>query len=110
VVFVVIAILVILPSCNHNAADISADLTSSEKEMGCSAVLRRVMFRSDGCCCESLMSRDSLRESMALEAAHEQAISRPLPYDELVQFQCIAQEAGVSADLDRQGHDLARAA
>ena len=47
---------------------------------------------------------------MALVAVHEQAISRPLSYDELVQLQRVAQEAGVSADLRRQGHDLARAA
>lgn len=47
---------------------------------------------------------------MALDAVHEQAISRPLSHDELVQLQRVAQEAGVSADLGRQGHDLARAA
>ena len=47
---------------------------------------------------------------MAEDAVHEQAISRPLPYDELVQQQRVAQEAGVSAHLGRQGHDLARGA
>ena len=61
-------------------------------------------------CCKSLTTKDSLRESMALDAEHEQAISRPLSHDELVQLQRVAQEAGVSAHLDRQGHDLARAA
>jgi hypothetical protein len=61
-------------------------------------------------CCKSLATKDSLRESMALGAVHEQAISRPLSHDELVQLQRIAREAGGSADLDRQGHDLARAA
>lgn len=47
---------------------------------------------------------------MALDAVHEQAISRPLSHDELVQLQRVAEEAGSSADLGRQGHDLARAA
>lgn len=46
---------------------------------------------------------------MALDAVHEQAISRPLSHDELVQLQRVAQEAGVSAHLGRQGYDLARA-
>src|SRR6056300_901135 len=54
-------------------------------------------------CCKSLTTKDSLRESMALDAVHEQAISRPLSHDELVQLQRVAQEAGVSADLGRQG-------
>lgn len=47
---------------------------------------------------------------MGLDAVHEQAISRPLSHDELVQLQRVAQGAGVSAHLGRQGHDLARAA
>ena len=47
---------------------------------------------------------------MALDAVHEQVIPRPLSHDELVQLQRVAQAAGVSADLGRQGHDLARAA
>lgn len=47
---------------------------------------------------------------MALDGVHEQAISRPLSYDELAQPQCIAQEAGIAADLGRQEYDLARAA
>lgn len=63
-----------------------------------------------GRCCKSLTTKDSLRESMVLDAEHEQAISRPLSHDELVQLQRVAQEAGVSAHLCRQGHDLARAA
>ena len=66
--------------------------------------------RANGPCCKSLTTKDSLRESMALDAVHEQAISRPLSHDELVQLQRVAQEAGVSADLGRQGHDLARSA
>ena len=52
--------------------------------------------------------RDSLRESMPLDALHEQAISRPLSHDELVRLQRIAAQAGVSTDLGRQGHDLIR--
>ena len=47
---------------------------------------------------------------MALDAVHEQAISRPLSHDELVQLQRVAQEAGVSAHLGRQEYDLARGA
>jgi|GEM_PF-4375380 len=46
-----------------------------------------------------MTTKDSLRESMALDAVHEQAISRPLSHDELVQLQCVTQEAGVSAHL-----------
>jgi hypothetical protein len=63
-----------------------------------------------GRCCKSLTTKDSLCESMALDAVHEQAIPRPLSHDELVQLQRVAQEAGVSAHLGRQGHDLARGA
>jgi len=59
---------------------------------------------------QSLTTKDSLRESMALDVMHEQAIFRPLSHDELVQLQRVAQESGVSAHLGRQGHDLARAA
>lgn len=47
---------------------------------------------------------------MRLHGLHEQATSRPLSYDELVQLQRVAAQAGVSADLGGQGHDLARAA
>jgi cytochrome c-type biogenesis protein len=54
--------------------------------------------------------KDSLRESMPSDAPHEQAITRPLSHDELVQLQRVAAQAGVFADLGRQGHDLARAA
>jgi len=43
--------------------------------------------------------KDSLRESMALDAVHEQAISRPLSHDELVQLQRVAQESGGSLGL-----------
>lgn len=72
--------------------------------------VRKGTLPSRGRCCKSLTTKDSLRESMALDAVHEQAISRPLSHDELVQLQRVAQEAGVSAHLGRQGHDLARAA
>jgi len=47
---------------------------------------------------------------MRLDGLHEQTTSRPLSHDELVQLQRIASEAGVAPGLDRQGHDLARAA
>ena len=63
-----------------------------------------------GRCCTSLTMEDSHCESMALDAVHEQAISRPLSHDELVQLQRVDAQAGVFADLGRQGHDLARAA
>ena len=57
-----------------------------------------------------LTTEDSHRESMPLDALREQSISRPLSHDELVQLQRVAAEAGILADLGRQGHDLARAA
>ncbi len=63
----------------------------------------------DGRCCRTTPTRDSLCESMRLNGLHEQATSRPLSYDELVQLQRVPTQAGVSADLGRQGHDLARA-
>jgi len=40
----------------------------------------------------------SHRESMRLDGAHEQAISLPLPHDELVQLHCFASLARVFAD------------
>jgi cytochrome c-type biogenesis protein len=46
---------------------------------------------------------------MLLGAFHEQPISRPLSYDQLVQLQRIAEQAGVPADLGRRRHHLARA-
>jgi len=61
-------------------------------------------------CCTSLTMEDSLRDSIPLHALHEQSISRPLSYDELVQLQRIAAQTGVASDLGGQGHDLARAA
>jgi UDP-glucuronate 4-epimerase len=63
-----------------------------------------------GLCCTSLTTEDSIRESMPLDALHEQTISRPLPQDELVQLQRIAAQPGVSADMGGQRHGLARAA
>ncbi len=47
---------------------------------------------------------------MRLDGVHEQAITRPLPHDELVQLQCFPSQAWVSADLAGQGDDLACAA
>ena len=73
-------------------------------------VKRQKNDATDGHCCRTILLRDSLCESMPLDALHEQATSRPLSHDELVQLQRVSQEAGVSAHLGRQGHDLARAA
>ena len=64
----------------------------------------------DGRCCTTLSAEDSHRESMRLDGPHEQAISRPLSHDELVQLHCLAEQARVAADLAGQGDDLARAA
>jgi hypothetical protein len=47
---------------------------------------------------------------MRLDRPHEQAITRPLPHDELVQLHGFASQVRVSADLVGQGDDLARAA
>lgn len=63
---------------------------------------------SPGRCCRTRTVKDSLCESMPLDAPHEQAISRPLPHYELVQLQCVAEEAGIAADLGGQKYDLAR--
>ncbi len=57
-----------------------------------------------------LAFEDSHCEAMRLDGCHEQAITRPLPHDELVQLHGVASEARVAADLAGQGHDLARAA
>ena len=67
-------------------------------------------FSREWRCCTSLTASDSLCESMPLDALHEQAITRPLSHDELVQLQRIAAQAGVAADLGGHGHDLACAA
>ena len=63
-----------------------------------------------GRCCITLTAEDSHRESMRLDGLHEQAITRPLSHDELVQLLSIAAQARVAADLAGQGDDLARAA
>jgi len=61
-------------------------------------------------CCTTLTREDSHCESMRLDGAHEQAIPRPLPHDELVQLHCFAAQARVPVDMVGQGADLARAA
>lgn len=61
-------------------------------------------------CCKTLATKDSHCESMRLDGAHEQAITRPLPHDELVQLHSVSAQARVAADLAGQGHDLACAA
>ena len=63
-----------------------------------------------GVVAELLVVEDSHRESMRLDGAHEQAITRPLPYDELDQLHCLAAKARVFADMAGQGDELARAA
>jgi len=47
-------------------------------------------YAADRRCCRTLTAEDSHRESMRLDRAHEQAITRPLPHDELVQLHCLA--------------------
>lgn len=49
----------------------------------------------------------SHRESMRLEGAREQAITRPLPHDELVQLHVVSAEARIPADLAGQRQVLA---
>ncbi len=44
-------------------------------------------------CCITLPVEDSQRESMSLEGRHDEALSRPLPHDELAQRQRRAEEA-----------------
>lgn len=64
----------------------------------------------DGRCCTTLISGDSCRESMRLDDTHEQAITRPVPHDELVQLHLFAVQARVATDLAGQGDDLTRTA
>jgi hypothetical protein len=52
-----------------------------------------------GRCCITLVAKDSHRESKRLDRWHEQAITRPLPHDELVQLHRLTEEAWVFADL-----------
>ena len=61
-------------------------------------------------CCKTLSPKDSHRESMRLDGAHEQAITRLLPHDELVQLHGVSAQARIPADLAGQGHVLACAA
>ena len=61
-------------------------------------------------CCITLFAEDSHRESMRLDVLHEQAITRPIPHDELVQLHFFAPQARVTSDLAGQGDGLACAA
>ena len=63
-----------------------------------------------GRCCKTLSSKDSHRESMRLDGAHEQAITRPPPHDELVQLHSVSAQARIPADLAGQVHVLTCAA
>ena len=65
---------------------------------------------SPGRCCRTLAAADSQRKSMRLDRPHEQAITCPLPHDELVQLHRLASQARVFADLAEQGDGLGRAA
>ena len=47
---------------------------------------------------------------MRLDGLHEQAITRPLSHDELVQLHGFSAQARIAADLAGQGDGLARAA
>ena len=72
--------------------------------------LKRALGSAGRRCCKTLSSKDSHRESMRLDGAHEQAITRPLPHDELVQLHGVSAQARIPADLVGQGHVLACAA
>ncbi len=61
-------------------------------------------------CCRTLSVKDSHRESMRLDGEHEQACSRPLAHDELVELHGFASQSRVATDLAGQGVDLARGA
>ena len=63
-----------------------------------------------GHCCRTLSPEESHCKSMRLDGLHEQAITRPLSHDELVQLRCLASQVRVFVDLAGRGHDLARAA
>ena len=65
---------------------------------------------AEGRCCRTLAAEDSQRASMRLDSPHEQAITCPLPHDELVQLHRLASQARVFADLSGQGDGLGRAA
>lgn len=58
-------------------------------------------------CCKSLTTKVSLCGSMVSDVVHQPAISRPRSHGELVQLRRVAQEAGVSVPLGRQGYDVA---
>ena len=62
-----------------------------------------------GRCCRSPPAEDSRRESSRLGWGHEQAFSRPLPHDELVQRQRRPATARLAAGLVRPGDGLAGA-
>ena len=74
------------------------------------AYLSEALQTADRRCCRTLTVEDSHRESMRLDGLHEQAITRPLSHDELVQLHGFSAQARIAADLAGQGDDLARAA
>lgn len=88
---------------NRDNAERAYNLIMKDKE-------KLLSFDSKRRCCTTLTVEDSHCESMRLDRAHEQAITHPLPHDELAQLHCFAAQARVAADLAGQGDDLARAA
>jgi len=73
-------------------------------------LVRQLTQLANGRCCITLTSKDSHCESMRLDGMHEQAITRPLSHNELVQLHGFSAQARIVADLAGQGDDLARAA
>ena len=70
----------------------------------------RPFFPKSRRCCRTLTTEDSQRESMRLDGVDDQAITRPILHDELVQVHRVASPARVTVDLVGQGDDLACAA
>lgn len=68
-------------------------------------------------CCTTMSTEGSDRESMRLDRRHEQAVTRSLSHDELVQLHCYTatllhcfpSQARAAADLAGQEDDLGRA-
>ena len=50
-------------------------------------------FPVTGHCCTTPTGEDSHSESMRLDRQHDEAFTRPLPHDEMVQLQCFSAQA-----------------
>jgi glutathione S-transferase len=81
------------------AARYFAQLRLIERMIGEAAFLAGDQVTTAGRCCRTLSAEDSHHESMRLDGRHDQAIARPLPYDELVQLHSIASHARFAAYL-----------